>query len=202
MKTPRTLVTTLALIVTCFPLRAADKWTALWDGKTLDGWHVIGKGEWKISDGAIRGAYAKDEKEFGHLVTDKSYTDFTVRLKFKAVKGNSGLYFRSEETGFSGVSGFQAEIDATKDVGGLYDTNGRKRVSKPTPEDVQRWFKPGEWNEMTVSAHRGHVVVHVNGIKSAELQDDPGRREGKLALQLHANMDCEVWFKEIEMRVE
>jgi hypothetical protein len=202
MKTLHTLLIVLALAATCTATRAADNWKPLWDGKTLNGWHVIGKGEWKVTDGAIRGAHAKEEKEFSHLVTDKVYRDFTVRLKYKAVKGNSGLYFRIEEKGFSGVSGFQAEIDPEKDAGGLYETNGRSWVSQPKPEDVKRWFKPGQWNEMTVSAHGGHVVVHVNGLKSAELKDDPGRSEGKFALQVHGGQDCEVWFKDVEIKVE
>ena len=181
---------------------AAERWQPLWDGKTFNGWHIIGKGEWKIENGAIHATHVKTENEFGHLVTDKTYKDFTVRLKYKAVKGNSGLYFRVEEKGFSGVSGFQAEIDAEKDAGGLYETNGRAWVVQPTPEDVKKWFKPGEWNEMTVSAHGGHLLVTVNGHKSAEVKNDPGRAEGKFALQVHAGQDCEVWFKDIEIRAE
>lgn len=183
-------------------LRAAEKWQSLWDGKTFTGWHIIGKGEWKIEAGAIHGTHVKTESEFSHLVTDKVFKDFTVRLKYKAVKGNSGLYFRIEEKGFSGVSGFQAEIDAEKDAGGLYETNGRAWVVQPKPEDVKKYFKPGEWNEMTVSAHGGHLVVHVNGVKSAELKDDPGRGEGKFALQVHGGQDCDVWFKDIELLAE
>ncbi|PWT73018.1 MAG: DUF1080 domain-containing protein [Proteobacteria bacterium] len=198
MKTQFILLTLLGSVAFCGSL-GAENWNQLCDGKTLQGWHVIGKGQWTIVDGAIRGTHPKEEKEFGHLVSDRVYRDFTVRVKYKAVKGNSGLYFRIEEKGFSGVSGFQAEIDPQHDAGGLYETNGRAWVSQPKPEDVKRWYKPGEWNEMTVSAHGGHIVVHVNGIKSAELQDDPGRRQGKFALQLHAGQDCEVWFKDIEM---
>lgn len=201
MKTPLTLFAVLALVVTSTATRAAEK-CPLWDGRTLDGWHVIGKGEWKVIDGAIRGTHAKEEKEFSHLVTDKIYKDFTVRLKYKTVKGNSGLYFRIEEKGFSGVTGFQAEIDPDKDAGGLYETNGRSWVSQPKPEDVKRWFKPGQWNEMTVNARGGHIVVHVNGIKTAELKDDPGRREGKFALQVHGGQDCDVWFKDLEIKAE
>jgi hypothetical protein len=182
--------------------RAAEHLQPLWDGKTFNGWHIIGKGEWKIEDGAIHGTHAKTEKEFGHLVTDKTYKDFTARLKFKALNGNSGFYFRIEEKGASGVSGFQAEIDAAKDVGGLYETNGRAWVVQPKPEDVQKWFKPGEWNEMTVSAHGGHIVVHVNGHQTAEVKDDPGRAEGRFALQIHSGMDCDVWFKDLQISVD
>ena len=177
-----------------------EVWKLLWDGRTLNGWHVIGKGEWKIVDGALRATHDKAEKEFGHLVTDKVYKDFTVRLKYKAIKGNSGLYFRIEEKGFSGVSGFQAEIDPEKDAGGLYETNGRAWVAQPKPEDVKKWYKPGEWNDMTVTSRGRHIVVHVNGTKTAEIPDDAkGRTEGRIALQVHGGQDCDVWFKDIEI---
>ena len=202
MKTLTALLAGVIFSLGLTSLRAAERWQRLWDCKTLNGWHVIGKGEWKIERGAIHATHAKDEKEFGHLVTDKDYQDFTVRLKYKAVQGNSGLYFRVEEKGFSGVSGFQAEIDAAKDAGGLYETNGRAWVVQPKPEDVKRWFKPGDWNEMTVSAHGGHIVVLVNGQKSAEIKNDPGRAAGKFALQVHAGQDCDLWFKDIEIQME
>lgn len=200
MKSCWLILAALGALFTQPLLVAADGWRPLWDGKTLAGWHIIGRGEWKIEDSAIHGTHLASEKDYGHLVTDHRYRDFTIRLKFKALAGNSGLYFRIEEKGFSGVTGFQAEIDAKKDVGGLYETNGRAWVSQPTPEQVASWFKPGEWNDMTVSARGGHIVVHVNGKKSAELLDDPGRREGHIALQVHGSEQVDVWFKDIEIQ--
>ncbi|MDP3072556.1 MAG: DUF1080 domain-containing protein [Opitutaceae bacterium] len=182
-------------------LVAADSWRPLWDGHSFAGWHLIGKGVWTIENGAIHGVNVAAEKDYGHLVSDQIYGDFTLRLKFKSIKGNSGLYFRSEETGPSGVTGFQAEIDATKDVGGLYETHGRKWVAQPTPAQVATWFRPGEWNEMTVTARGGHIVVRVNRKISAELADDPGRRKGRFALQLHGGKDVDVWFKDIGLRL-
>ena len=50
---------------------------------------------------------------------------------------------------------------------------------------------------MTIAAHGGNVVVHVNGVKSAELKDDPGRPEGHFALQMHAGCVMQVMFKDI-----
>ena len=178
---------------------AGAKWQPLWDGKTLAGWHEIGKGSWKIEDGAIHATHERTEGQFGHLVTDRTFTDFTVRLRYKAVKGNSGLYFRIEEKGASGVSGFQAEIDPTHDAGGLYETNGRAWVVKPPPEKIKTWYKPDAWNEMTVTALGRNVTVHVNGVRSAALVNDPGRTEGRFALQVHGGQDCEVLFKDIEI---
>ena len=174
-------------------------WKPIWDGNTLAGWHPIGKGRWEVVDGVIRGTHDASEKDFGHLVTDSSYDDFTVRLKYKAISGNSGLYFRIEEKGFSGVSGFQAEIDPEKDAGGLYETNGRSWVSQPKPEDVKRWYKANDWNTMTVYAHGNRIAVDVNGHRSAELPNDPGRKNGKFALQLHGGQKGEIYFKDIEI---
>jgi hypothetical protein len=190
---------TLLLTLSTLSGLAADKFTPLWDGQTLKDWHVIGKGEWKIEDGAIHGTHVKSEKEFSHLVSDRDYTNFTVRLKFKALKGNSGLYFRVAEKGFSGVTGFQAEIDARNDVGGLYETNGRSWVSQPKPDQVKTWLQADDWNDMTVSAHGGDIVVTVNGKETSRLKNDPGRAFGKFALQVHGGQDCDVWFKDIQI---
>jgi hypothetical protein len=184
-------------------LRLADngrhRWQPLWDGKTLNGWHTIGKGDWQITDGAICASHAASEAEFGHLVTDSAFGDFTARLKYKSVRGNSGFYFRILEQGFSGVSGFQAEIDPTKDAGGLYETNGRSWVSQPTPDAVKKWYRPDAWNTMTVHAYGRRVAVDVNGFRTAELMDDPGRLEGRFALQVHGGQDCNVCFKDLEI---
>ena len=177
-------------------------WKPLFDGKSLKGWHALPGGKWEVKDGAIVGSSPKEEKLHGLLVSDEVFKDSTIRMKFKAVKGNSGFYFRSEEVGGNyGVSGFQAEIDPNKDVGGLYETSGRAWVVKPKAEQVKKWMKPQEWNEMTVSAHGRRIVVHVNGYKTAEVKDDPGRLEGKLAFQLHGGQDMLVMFKDIEMLV-
>jgi len=177
-------------------------WKPLFDGKSLDGWHIIPGGQWEVRDDVIEGSNVKSDKRHGLLVSDKRYSDFTVRLKFKALKGNSGFYFRVDEVeGGVGIHGFQAEIDESKDVGGLYETGGRGWVVQPSAEDVAKWFKPQEWNQMTVSAHGRRIVVHVNGQKTVELKNDKGRLEGHLALQLHGGQDVHVMFKDVEILV-
>lgn len=175
------------------------EWRPLWDGKGLTGWHVIGKGEWTIDKGQLVGRNRTKDPMFGHLVTDATYQDFQIRVVFKAVQGNSGLYFRIEEKGFSGVSGFQAEIAPVNDTGGLYETNGRAWVVQPKPELVKKCFKPGEWNTMVVSAQGTKIRVEVNGTKTAEIDDPKGRRRGKIALQVHGNEVVEVRFKEVSI---
>ena len=250
-----------------------SEWQPLWNGKDFDGWDQVGGGQWAVEDGVIRGTSVKTEKRHGHLITKKQFGDFAVRLKYKVVQGNSGLYFRVGKDGRFGVIGFQAEIDPNRDAGGLYETAGRGWVAKPAERlgkrlftvpwtkysgaleagelsaDLRRQFKkkkstlspdatltedgkgkwriadrgrtyfliksktkknlsaykpkrldlPGKWNELSVVALGGRVVVHLNGSKTVELLDDPGRRRGYIALQLHGGQDMDISFKDIEI---
>jgi len=177
-------------------------WQPLFDGKSFAGWHMLPGGKWAIRDGVIVGSNTKDDKRHGLLVSNKQYGDFTARLKFKTIKGNSGFYFRTEKVaGAVAVHGFQAEVDPIDDVGGLYETGGRGWVAKPDPEVFKKAFKPEQWNEMTVSAHGRHIVVHLNGRRTVELKNDQSRLRGYFALQLHGGADVDVMYKDIEIMV-
>jgi Domain of Unknown Function (DUF1080) len=188
-------------------------WKPLWDGKTLAGWNAVGGGGWKIEDGVIHGKSSAGESRHGLLITDSTAVDFAVRLKFKDHKGNSGLYIRCEEGGNAGVLGLQAEIsDMPEEVGGLYETGGRGWVARAKPKEVPATKaatkkaappKPEEpsdgWNELAVVALGDRIVIQVNGRTTAEVRDDPGRKSGRIALQLHGGQDMDVEFKDVEI---
>ena len=178
-----------------------DAFSPLFDGKTLKGWHALPGGSWEVKDGLLIGTSAKAERRHGLLVSDRTYDDFVVRFKFRVVQGNSGFYFRSEKVpGAVGVHGFQAEVDRTNKTGGLYETGGRAWVRQPDPKATRGLYKPGQWSEMSVTAIGRYVAVRLNGTKTAELRDDPGRLKGHFAMQLHGGMEMEVQFKDIEIR--
>jgi hypothetical protein len=177
--------------------RLQDKWTDLFDGKTLKGWHTVPGGTWAVEEGTIVGRSPATEKRHGLLVTDRTYKDFVLDVTFKSMRGNSGVYFRSDIVGGTeGVRGFQAEVDPKDDVGGLYETNGRAWVVKPTADQVSRYYKPNAWNTMRITA-KGRDI---NGIVSAELKNDPGNAVGHIALQLHGGQDMLVMFKNLRIR--
>jgi hypothetical protein len=52
---------------------------------------------------------------------------------------------------------------------------------------------------MTVTAIGRNVMVHVNGLRSAAIFNDPGRLDGHIALQLHAGQDCHIMFKDLQI---
>jgi hypothetical protein len=175
-----------------------EKWQSLFNHKNLHGWHALPGGEWKVENGIIVGTSRADEPLHGILVSNKIYSDFKLKVTYKAIKGNSGVYFRVEKVNDPvHVYGFQVEIDPERDAGGLYETGNRGWVAQPTPKDVKKWYKPNEWNEMVIIAKGKDVVVYINGYKTAELNNDPGRTKGYIGLQLHGNAEMNVMFKDI-----
>ena len=94
--------------------RADEKgFRAIFDGKTLEGWHISDKtnhgtgGKWFVRDGAIHGTQEKPG-DGGILITDKKYGDVEVILEMNNDFGiDSGLFLRSTEEGKC----YQAMID-------------------------------------------------------------------------------------------
>src|SRR5690349_13568296 len=63
-----------------------EKWQNLFDGKTLNGWHALPGGSWKVEDGILVGRSEVTEERHGILVSDKEYKNFEIEVVFKAVK--------------------------------------------------------------------------------------------------------------------
>ena len=177
-------------------------WKPLMDGKTLAGWHKVGDGEWTVEEGAFVGR-ANKARLYGLLVSDKAFKDFTVRLKFKCLSGDSGFYIRTVIKAPEKAHGLQVQVGREgSGIGGIYESYGRGWLDRAKAEAEKKFNKADAWNEMTIAAHGGHVVVHVNGVKSAELKDDPSRAEGHFALQMHSGCVMHVMFKDIAILTE
>ena len=170
----------------------------LFNGKTLDGWVSNGVGKWSVEDGAIVGN-GTQKPGYAMLFSEKQYKDFTVRFKYKVLAGNAGFYIRAEKLATSeGVRGLQVEIDPAKDNGGLFEVGGRDWVAKPDAKLPKDYFKSRDWNDVIVTAQGRHLTVTMNGHKTVDLPDDPGRTEGFFALGMHGG-GVHVLFKDIEV---
>jgi hypothetical protein len=186
------------LLISATAALAAD-FKPLFDGKTLKGWTPAPGGKWEVKDGAIVGTSPKSERRHGILLTDKQYSDFVVKAKFRVHSGDSGFYFRAERVKSAvSVNGFQVEVDTSQETGGLYETGGRAWVHRPTAAVIKkRNYKKGEWTDLELSAIGGHIVVKINGVISTELKNDKSRRKGHIGLQLHGGQTMHVEFKDI-----
>ncbi len=176
-------------------------WKPQFNGKNLDGWHALPGGEWKVKDGVLVGTSPSSESRHAILVSDATHSDFTVRVVYKAMKGNSGFYFRAKPVDSAvNLHGFQAEISADGDnAAGLYETGGRGWVVQPPEDRIKDAFKPKAWNTMVVSAHGNRIVTHLNGTKMVSIDDKESRSKGVFGLQLHGGQTMDVRFKAIEL---
>ena len=70
------------------------------------------------------------------------------------------------------------------------------------PAELLRAVKLDQWNDYTVVAKGGHVVLTINGVTMCELDDrDPQRLvHGWLALQVHVGPPMRVQFKDLYLR--
>jgi hypothetical protein len=101
------------------PAGSEEGFVSIFDGKTLNGWHVSAKtghsgasghksgGRWVIEDGAIIGSQDIPGNG-GIIITDEPYGNFEVALEMNNDFGpDSGLFLRSTEDGRA----WQAMID-------------------------------------------------------------------------------------------
>jgi hypothetical protein len=193
------IIFSIAIILATTPVTRAAEFKPIFDGKTLKGWTPAPGGKWEVKNGAIVGTSPKSERRHGILLTDKQYSNFVVKAKFRVQSGDSGFYFRAERVKSAvSVHGFQVEVDTSQETGGLYETGGRAWVHRPTSAVVKkRGYKKGEWTDLELSAIGRNIVVKINGVVSTELKNDKGRLKGYIGLQLHGGQVMHVEYKDI-----
>ncbi len=171
----------------------------LFNGKSLSGWNAMPGGKWEVRNDAILGTSKQSEKRHGILLSDRKYSDFIIKIKFRVNQGNSGFYFRTEKVKSAvSVNGFQVEVDNSQKTGGLYETGGRKWVCQPSRQAIEkRKYTPGEWTDLKLRAVGRNILLKINGVVCSELINDPGRTQGYFGLQLHGNQEMSVEYKDI-----
>lgn len=175
-------------------------WQPLLPSEGLEGWSPTPGGQWTLKDGVLHGTSPAEEPQHGILVHQQPLADFTARIEFKIGSGNSGFYFRSERVQEPvALHGLQAEISASPDAGGLYETGGRGWVRQPDPKLVEKILRPDDWNELWVSAHGPRIVIHLNGQRTVDVVDSTARQSGLIGLQMHGGEKMDVQFRNVAL---
>jgi hypothetical protein len=214
------------LLLIAVPAFADDGYKSIFDGKTLEGWDALNMSYWSVEDGAIT-AQSTDENPCTmnqFLVWQGGdVADFELKARFRLENnsGNSGIQFRSVISPEGQGVGYQADIlpggewcgalcDEYTTRKALVAPNGHKTVidaegnwttmSLGEPVTLR---EAGEWNDYHVVAKGPHIILTVNGQKSAEVIDvEVGKSHAKgiLALQLRSGPPMKVQFKDIYLK--
>ena len=167
-------------------------WTALFDGKTLNGWNQKGgQAKYFVENGEIVGqTVANTPNSF--LCSNQLYGDFILELELKVdPKMNSGIQFRSlslPEYQNGRVHGYQMEIDPSPRAwsGGIYDEGRREWLYIPNQNPAgKKAFRNNTWNTYRIEAIGSTLRTWVNGVPVSHLIDNLTDK-GFIALQVHS----------------
>ena len=169
--------------------QAQGGWTTLFDGKNIDAFNKVGDANWTIADGVLQA----DKGMGGYLVTKQPYTDFEIRAEFWVdTPANSGIFIRCDNPQMPGAEAcYEVNIFDTR-PDPAYATGGIVNVAKvATPIKAG-----GKWNTYEIRAQGSHLMVTLNGMKTADVQDTKHAR-GSFALQYGAGV---VKFRSVQVR--
>ena len=189
------ILTTALLFTFTLTGFAKDKYTPIFDGKTLKGWtQRNGTATYRVENNAIVGK-TKEGSPNSFLCTDKLYGNFDLKFEVKVDNGlNSGVQIRSQTKGGpkGRVNGPQVEIEMSgkngAESGYIY---GEAAGGWMTPADKRKphkHFKDGEWNAYRVVAKDAHIQVWINGVQISDLVDKEKLKshpKGFIGLQVH-----------------
>lgn len=170
-----------------------EKWTSLFDGKTLNGFKQLGgKANYSVRNGEIVGTTVKETPN-SFLCTAQDYGDFILELELNVVEGmNSGIQFRSlslPDYQAGRVHGYQMEVDPSDRAwsGGVYDEGRRDWLYIPNinPEGKKAFKRNSQWNKYRIEAIGNVIRTFVNDVPVANLVDDMTAK-GFIALQVHS----------------
>jgi hypothetical protein len=161
-----------------------EGFVALFDGKTLANWHALPlgatPGAWRARDGLL--SYEPGDS---WLASDKTYTDFVLRLEYRTgPESDSGIFMRSLPTGYPSFTGMEieiknapAEIPAPRSNTSLYGAAAPlKNVTKPA----------GQWNVAEITV-RGRLLTAIwNGETIHDVNLDDVKYDGAVRGPLRA----------------
>jgi hypothetical protein len=174
MKTKFLYSISLALLVMAATFGIEPGFASLFDGKTLNGWTLVGKkGPGYI---AREGVLVCPAEGGGNLYTEKEYSNFVLRFEFRTEPGgNNGVGIRAPLEGDAAYTGMEIQIldnDAPQYTN-LQPAQYHGSIYGVVP--ARRGFlkKAGEWNEEEILADGRRIRVTLNGtvIVDANLDD-------------------------------
>jgi hypothetical protein len=219
----------LALIAAALStgLDAADP-KPLFNGKNLDGWEIIGDGQWTVmADGTLVGQRTGELRKLlvpgGPMATPKDFSNWVNAQSWLYTKRNDfgefdlHVEFWTKTSGNSGVSirdtsrakwAVTVPPDYTKTPSKIgYEIQINNRFPDPHPTGSIYGFMDApkdalhedDWNAMDIESRNDKITIVLNGRVVAEHPGDPQRsKTGPIGLQLHDQFSI-IQFRNIKV---
>jgi hypothetical protein len=167
---------------------------AIFNGSDLTGWKVVGEPYWKVVAGAIVGEN-NAEKKGSMLYTEKSYGDVIVEGEFRfSGEIDSGIMVRKPE--------LQVQIGTSralkKDMTCSFYTGTYPEEAR-APK-AAALLKSGGLNRIRVEAKGDTFTVWLNDEQVSHYTSDKYREPAPIGLQIHANLEMKVEFRDLRAK--
>lgn len=179
--------------------------TALFDGKTLEGWDGD-TSVFRVEQESIIGGQLKDRIPHNFFLSSKEeYSDFELTLEFRLIgEGtNAGVQLRSKRIpDHHEMIGYQADLGQNY-WGALYDESRRNRIlAAPKKEDLDKVLKRDGWNKYRILCEGRHIQLWINDFKTVDYKevDEAIEQKGLIALQIHGGPPGEAHYRNIRIR--
>jgi hypothetical protein len=202
------------LVLLAAGLTAADM-KPLFNGKNLDGWEIIGDGQWTVlSNGTLVGQRLADLRKMmapgAAFTTPQQYSAWMNQQSWLYTKRNDfgefdlHVEYWTKTMGNSGVSirdtsrakwAITIPVDYTRTPSKIgYEIQINNRYPDPHPSGSIYGFvdapkdaqRDDDWNAMDIVSRADKITVSLNGRVVAEHPGDPKRsKTGPIGLQLH-----------------
>jgi hypothetical protein len=169
-----------------------DGWIMLLDSANKGEWSEVGKANWEMKDGVLT-VDKLDGKDIAYLVSKNTYKDFQIRAEFWVDdEANSGIFIRCDKADkIDGKICYEVNIfDKRPDPS--YGTGAIVDVAKVDPMPKAA----GKWNTYEITAKGPHLMVVLNGQKTADA-DDSKHLGGYVALQYGSGA---VKFRKVQIK--
>lgn len=209
-------------------LRAADD-RPLFNGKNLDGWEVIGDGQWTVmADGTLLGQRIGDYRKVlvpgGPLptpaqfkgwvdtqswlyTTRNDFAEFDLHLEYwTKTTGNSGVSIRDVSRAKAAILTPPDYTHTPSKIG--YEIQINNRFPDPHPSGSIYGFVDApkdaqhddDWNSMDILSRNDKITVKLNNRVVAEHPGDPKRSKvGPIGLQMHDQFSI-IMFRNVRIR--
>ncbi len=168
-------------------------WVTLLDSTKMGDWDEVGKANWAMKDGALVADKLMEGKDPAYLVSKTSYKDFQIKAEFWTdEEANSGVFIRCDEAKkINAKICYEVNIfDKRPDPS--YGTGAIVNVAKVDPMPKAA----GKWNTYEITAQGPHLVIVLNGQKTADVQDST-HLSGPFALQYGSGV---VKFRKVQIK--
>jgi hypothetical protein len=191
------------------PQADADGFYSLFDGKSLDGWHVNENPQsFKVHDGVLVVNGDRSHAFYEGPVANHDFKNFHFKAEVMTMpNSNSGIYFHTkfQPDGWPQV-GFEAQVNNThgdhKKTGGLY--NVKDVIDNATAKD-------NEWFTYEIIVKGKDIKILINGKPTTEwtqpddwkgTKDQAERKvgSGTFAIQGH-DPDSKVLYRNVKVKL-